>query len=186
MAQPLLTFEDVTLVRGLQVVVQEMNLTLEPGQVLCLKGENGAGKTSVLRAAAQLLSPFAGRVTVSPDLTIRYLGHDLALKMDQRPGEILGQDSLESWDLLDLAHVPLAYLSSGQKKRVALAHRCSSGARLWLMDEPFANLDAAQSDRLRQVIDTHVSMGGAALCSVHGEELSGSTLQLRGARAYVI
>ena len=185
MGSALLKFHQVTLVRGLQVVVQDLDMRLEPGQILAIRGENGAGKTSVLRAGAHLLTPFSGQVTWSPHAHVRYLGHDLALKRDQRPQDILDPAALADWALRDLAHVPLAYLSAGQQKRVVLAHRCRPGANLWLMDEPFANLDTGQQHRLREVLQRHSAAGGAALCSVHGDELPGPTLRLAGGRAHV-
>ena len=194
MAAPLLTFSALTLVRGLRVVVQDFDFALYPGGIYTLIGENGAGKTTLLRVGAGLLQPFAGEVRraqgthkgTHKGAQIAYLGHELALKARDRPGDLLNREDLKAWDLHELAQIPIAYLSMGQKKRVALALRCQSQAKLWLFDEPLANLDAQQREWMLMRLAAHGERGGGVIFSAHSPvPTHWPTLTLAGGRVHV-
>ncbi len=180
MNAPLASFDAVTLVRGDRVLVQDFSWSLEAGQIWALRGENGAGKTSLLRAAAGLLSPFMGQIKTTQSLS--FLGHELALKSHDMPKDYLSSELLEDWGLSPLAELPLGALSAGQRKRVALARACQPLAKLWLLDEPFANLDADQARALEQRLQAHGGQGGSILFSTHEARGLGQDLTIAGAR----
>lgn len=186
MADALLTVTHLTLARGLRVLIQDANFSIEPGQAWALRGGNGTGKTTLMRALAGLTKPFAGEIKrTSETRSLTYLGHELALKPTDTAQDLLPKSALEAWDLVQIAVLPLAYLSAGQRKRVALAQRCLPEAALWLFDEPLANLDATYADLARQALAAHVARGGAALWSVHAKQWPGPSLELHAGRVQV-
>ena len=177
--------------RGDRHVLRGVSLQLRPGEVLQLLWPNGVGKTSLLRAIAGLLPYEAGTVQWQGKPTqqsqqqwcrdIAYLGHDLSLKGDLTVLENLryALGLRRSWDG-ELAHSTLKRLgiaeyadqlarrlSAGQQRRVALARLMLWDARLWLLDEPAANLDAAGHTQVLDVIGQHVAGGGLVLLSTH-------------------
>ncbi|MEL7186994.1 MAG: cytochrome c biogenesis heme-transporting ATPase CcmA, partial [Pseudomonadota bacterium] len=154
----------LTLIRGERCLFEDLSFALNPGELLLLEGQNGSGKTSLLRAMAGLLSLESGDVRWNdvPVLEQRqdyhaetvWLGHRSGLKSDLTMLENLrfeaclrpqsGKDSDEVFDRLGIRHLrklPVRSLSAGQQRRVALARLLLADVPLWLMDEPFTNLD---------------------------------------------
>jgi len=193
-AAPLLAFQDVACVRGGRLLFKGVDLTLEPGAALIVAGPNGAGKSSLLRLAAGLLRPFAGRVTRGAALALS----DDAAALDER---LTLRRALAFWAALDgapvepgmeamgiahLAAVPVRMLSTGQRKRATLARVIASGAPLWLLDEPANGLDGESRLLLAGAIAAHRSRGGAVLAASH-QPLpidDAATMRLEGAWAH--
>lgn len=174
----LLRLSGVTCVRSGRVLAQGVNLALEPGALLWLTGPNGVGKSSLIRVAAGLLRPFAGVVerravmalcdenpALDRALTVRAALAFWA-RMDGVPGRAVDA-ALEAMDLSTLADVPVRILSTGQRRRAAMARVVASGAPLWLLDEPANGLDQAAQARLEQVIADHRAGGGVVLLASH-------------------
>lgn len=172
----LLVLEEVACLRGGRLLFEGMNLRLAAGEARCVTGPNGTGKSSLLRIAAGLLDPAAGKVQAAPAA----LADDtLALDREQSLGAALrfwaGLDgtepalakALEAFGLERLEEVPVRMLSAGQARRARLARVQASGARLWLLDEPLNGLDAPGSAQLGQAIAAHRSSGGAVLAASH-------------------
>ena len=179
----LLQLDAVACRRGGRLLFERLSLSLEAGEAALVTGPNGAGKSSLLRLAAGLLRPAAGKVDRAetaladehPALDERQrLGDALAFWVDDpRPG-------IEAMGLSHLVEVPVRLLSAGQRKRAALARVIAGAAPLWLLDEPGNGLDADGLDRLRAAMAGHRANGGAILAASH------QPLGLEGARPVVL
>jgi heme exporter protein A len=173
----LLSFEGVTLRRGGRLLFERLELSLSPGARLQLTGPNGSGKSSLIRLAAGLLHANSGRVQrcAPAALSDDALALDRELPLGRALGlwtrlsgtsERLGA-AVHALGLEGLSEVPVRLLSSGQCKRASLARVAASGAPLWLLDEPLNGLDREGAERLHQLLETHVSSGGAVLAASH-------------------
>jgi heme exporter protein A len=194
-------------VRGSRRLFRDLSFRLEAHQALRVRGENGAGKTSLLRIVAGLSPAESGSVTwnhrniraLGEDYLrdLLFLGHSNGLKDDLAPVENLryalalagiGADepalraALAEQGLAAVADLPLKLLSQGQKRRVALARLPFSAQKpLWILDEPFMALDAASVERLTKMIAEQLQRGGMVMFTTHQEvELRGTarTLEL--------
>jgi heme exporter protein A len=188
-------------------VLKGVSLALRPGELLQVAGPNGTGKTTLLRVACGLLRPEQGRVTWcgQPITGIRpryqsalvYAAHEPALKGDLTPLENLRylvgmkrsvptaelEAALERTGVAACAQLPVRVLSAGQRRRVALARVLAMRSPLWMLDEPFTNLDAAGSALVTDLLREHVSAAGMALVVAHHDiALSGTLrrLELQG------
>lgn len=181
--------------RGERRLFSDLNVKVEPGTLLAVVGENGSGKTSLLRIFSSLLPPEEGSVLwdgqdihqlkelYSGQLT--YIGHLNGIKDDLTPLENLmsvmtltgeacsrteAQEALEAIGLKrPIHHLPSKVLSQGQKRRVTLARLWLSTRPLWLLDEPFTSLDAASTGVVTQRLLAHVQRGGLAVLVTHQE-----------------
>lgn len=175
----LLAFRDVACIRGGRVLFEALTIMLQPGEAVLVSGPNGAGKSSLLRIAAGLLRPAAGKVERA-DAALA--DEHLALDERQRLGPALAfwvadpAPGIAAMGLGALAAVPVRMLSAGQRKRAALARVVASGAPLWLLDEPANGLDADGLARLDAAMAAHRAGGGAILAASH------QPLGLAGAR----
>ncbi|MEG3084460.1 heme ABC exporter ATP-binding protein CcmA [Sphingomonas sp. PB2P12] len=175
-----LVFDSVACVRGGRAVFADVSFALAPGDVAVVTGPNGIGKSSLIRIAAGLLAPSDG--TVSCDAGVALLTEATALDADQTLGA-----ALQFWSMLDaapdpagrvawaigaldlaaLSDIPVRLLSTGQRRRAALARVAASGAPVWLLDEPANGLDAGSVARLRALLAEHSARGGIALIATH-------------------
>ncbi|WP_419816680.1 heme ABC exporter ATP-binding protein CcmA [Glacieibacterium sp.] len=171
---------DLACVRGGRTVFSGVSIHVRPGEALQVEGRNGAGKSSLLRILAGLLAPAGG--ILANGFTCAWLGAEATLKAGRSlRSELLywasldnqGPDSVDSalaaFDLAPLADLPVEILSSGQRRRAALARVHASAARLWLLDEPAVGLDTASLHRLAQAVHIHRSTGGAVIVATHGD-----------------
>ena len=171
---PLLVFDRVAAVRGGRVLFAGMDIRLMPGEAMVVVGPNGAGKSSFLRVAAGLLRPAEGKVERG---RTALADESLALEPRRTLAEALGfwakldgadpAPAMAAMGLTRLAQVPVRMLSTGQRKRAALARVIASGAPLWLLDEPANGLDADAQQRLTDAMAAHRATGGAILAATH-------------------
>jgi heme exporter protein A len=174
-AVPVLALHDVACIRGGRLLFEMLSLTLAPGEAALATGPNGAGKSSLLRLAGGLLRAAAGKVARSGGAALadEGLALDPRLTLGQALGfwaRLDGRDAapaIEAMGLTRLAAVPVRMLSTGQRKRAALARVVASGASLWLLDEPANGLDAEGLERLAAAMAAHRSAGGAILAASH-------------------
>lgn len=169
-----LRLDGVSCVRGGRLLFEGLDLRLGPGAAAVVTGPNGAGKSSLLRLAAGLLSPAAGtlaadraaladeNLALDPRLTL-----DRALAFWARLDRVSARPGIEAMGLVPLCEVPVRMLSTGQRRRAALARVVSSGAPLWLLDEPANGLDEEGQDRLQAAMTAHRGAGGAILAASH-------------------
>jgi heme exporter protein A len=178
--------------RGNKPLFADVSFELKAGQALHLEGDNGVGKTSLLRIVCGLSPADAGEVcwhdkTIQQNATafrssLFYLGHGLSLKEELTALENLMSDAavsgrtlsqqqalvaLARMGLRGREHLPLRVMSQGQKRRTALARLLASQAPLWVLDEPFVALDVKAVDGLRGLLAEHVSNGGMVLFTSH-------------------
>ena len=175
-----MTFRSVTCARGGRTLFEELSFAIEPGGAAVVIGPNGVGKSSLIRVAAGLLAPVAGGVEGPAARAL--MAEASALDSDRRLGDALRfwaalDDSgdphgrvaraIEATQLSPLAEVPVRLLSTGQRRRAALARVVASGAPVWLLDEPANGLDDASVGTLESLIAGHRAAGGIALITTH-------------------
>ena len=169
-----LSAADLACRRGDRLLFAQLSFALEGGQALQLAGSNGIGKSSLIRILAGLLSPFAG--SVSRLGTIALLDERPALDPHLPLGRALGfwqgidgpaDNEAARLGLTDLMDVPVRYLSTGQKKRAALARLIGQKAPVWLLDEPLNGLDTRGVALVEELAAEHCRAGGIAVIASH-------------------
>ena len=192
----LLQCADVALVRGDRCLLSQLSWQVNGGELWQIKGDNGAGKTSLMRAVAGLApQSIEGRVQVPEGFL--FLGHKTGVKSDFTALENLrlqlgdtqhyrDQALRKALDQVGLGdyHNEYAYrLSAGQQRRIALARLFLTETSLWLLDEPLTAIDVSGVALIEACIDRQVRSGGSVIYTSHQPlklELSVSTLHLRG------
>ena len=197
-----LVVKSLTCERGYRELFNDLNFELLPGEILHIKGENGAGKTSLLRIIAGLALPVSGQISFAGydcrkyrseyNEQLAFMGHKLGIKLELTPIENiqsycnLGNVCTEQEIIDVLAKVGLYgfeemycnQLSAGQKRRVALAQALLSKTKLWILDEPFTSLDVIGVEFFLKIIQQHVEQGGMVLLTTHQEvNLSNCTIK---------
>jgi heme exporter protein A len=187
---PLLEARALVFARNDEPVFGPLDFSLRGGEVVLVEGDNGAGKSTLLRVLGGLLAPTGGEIRLAGEpLTLARLspqvalmGHQSGLKLELtaaenlrfsagllglRPG-ISPTTALAGVGLDGYDDVPVRRLSAGQRKRVALARVLLAPVGLWLLDEPYANLDLEGIRLVNRLLETHAARGGAALITSHG------------------
>lgn len=174
-------------VRGGREVFAGLDFQAAAGEALAVVGRNGSGKTSLLRLIAGLLVPAGGTIALDggdAELTIpeqcHYLGHRDALKPALSVAENLlfwadflggersdAQASLVTVGLDHATHLPAAFLSAGQRRRLSLARLLTVRRPVWLLDEPTTALDTAGQDMFCGLMREHLGRGGLIVAATH-------------------
>ena len=180
----------LTLFRGDRCLFEDVSFALDPGQLLLLEGPNGSGKTSLLKAIVGMLELESGMVNWDggPVLgqrqsfhgSLAWMAHRVGFKADLTLVENLRfeaalrpqvavdiEDFLERVDVARLKRLPLRSLSAGQQRRVALARMLLANVPLWLMDEPYTNLDRDGTSLVAGVVNEHLAGGGLCVMAAH-------------------
>ena len=172
-----LAFDAVTGARGGRTLFEGLSFALAAGDAALVTGPNGAGKSSLVRIAGGLLAPAEGAVKREGGLALLAEAHaldpelPLALALnfwaalDERRGAVAG--ALAGLGLDQLADVPVRMLSTGQRRRAAMARVVASGAPIWLLDEPANGLDEVAVGTLEALIADHRKAGGIVLVATH-------------------
>jgi heme exporter protein A len=187
-----LAASELECVRGDRMLFSGLSFAVAAGAGLLVQGANGAGKTSLLRIAVGLSPPARGDVTwhgrpirslgAAYRREVLYCGHPNALKDDltavenvraaaalagRSIGDQAARGALAQVGVDAAADLPVRSLSQGQKRRTALARLALDGAKLWVLDEPLAALDAGGAEWLAGRVDAHLAAGGMALVTSH-------------------
>lgn len=178
--------------RGDHRLFSDLSFVLHPGQLMQVQGENGRGKTTLLRTLCGFLQPDAGEINWNGEAAhelgeaylaeVLYLGHLNAIKDElsglenlqitsSLSGRVLGErealDALRRMGLRGRERLPCKVLSQGQRRRVALARMLVSEAKFWVLDEPLAALDVAAVALIQDVIGAHLAKGGMVMFTTH-------------------
>lgn len=172
--QARLAAKDLACRRGERLLFSGLSLALGPGEALHVTGANGIGKSSLLRILAGLLRPFAGKVERSGMVGIvnekpaldDHLPLGTALAFWQRI-DGAADNELVRLGLGTLRDVPVRFLSTGQRKRAAIARLIGQSAPVWLLDEPLNGLDREAVALVEQVVAEHCREGGIAVIASH-------------------
>jgi len=207
-AQNTLSWQSLALWRGDRCLQVDLQGSLSAGQAITLRGPNGCGKTTLIRTLCGLSETTEGDVLWNGETmrsqrplfnaALAYGGHragskdDLTARENLRfAAQLAGSDGeldtlIPALALSQCADLPVGSLSAGQRRRVTLARVLGSGKPLWVLDEPFTNLDSAGRDWLAQRFNLHLETGGMLLLAAHQDtgidpareqviELSGET-----------
>lgn len=186
---PILAVARLRFDRNDECVFGPLDFVVHAGEALLVTGGNGAGKTTLLRVLAGLLRAAAGEMhwlgqscDSLPADGVAFVGHHAGHKADLgaldnlrftlglrgwRPGAS-AVAALASVGLAGYEDIPAGRLSAGQRKRLSLARLLLSPAALWLLDEPYANLDRDGMALVDRLLASHLDEGGSALITTHG------------------
>jgi len=186
----LLETRELGFYRQNEPIFDALNFRLRSGELGLIEGDNGSGKTTLMRILAGLLHVDEGELYWRGQPLQRehcvgevlFLGHQLGLKADLSPSENLQvavgvhgnragttiSAALAAVGLSGYDDEPVRRLSAGQKKRAALARLVLLPATLWLLDEPYANLDRTGIALVNRLLEEHLARNGAALVTSHG------------------
>ena len=186
----MLSAKNLTLIRGERCLFKGLEFALGQGELLLLEGQNGSGKTSLMRAIAGMLTLETGEVLWN-DVPVTqqrqefhgalvWLAHRTGLKGDltlvenlRFEGALRRQANVDPTAVFDrlgisrLRRLPLRALSAGQQRRVALARMLMADVPLWLMDEPFTNLDREGRQLVMELTEEHLGRGGMCVMAAH-------------------
>ena len=191
-----LTVKNLSCWRNEQALFSGLSLSLSPKNIIFLQGENGSGKTSLLRILCGFRLPDEGEIrwgdkSISsiPEYfeNISYVGHKNGIKDELTVEENLNlmrsmatasnvktEDVLKKIGLFQRSDVLARQLSAGQKRKLALARLMMTENSFWVLDEPFTSLDTATVKFFEQLIKQHITRGGMLILTSHHEiDLSG-------------
>jgi heme exporter protein A len=188
----MLRAQGISCQRGERALFTGLDLHVGAGEWLHVRGENGVGKTSLLRILAGLSQATAGDIlwdqrsilkdSESYRQNLLFLGHKEAVKEDLTAYENLqlsaaldhidlteedALSALRRFGLRGREDLPVRFLSAGQKRRVLLARLLTRKAKLWILDEPFNALDVKAVEMLSGLIAEHVGAGGMVIMTSH-------------------
>lgn len=174
-----------------RVLFEQLSFSVSPGQLLHIKGENGAGKTSLLRLLVGLAQPASGEILwkntpinkdrQSFNKDLLYLGHKVGVSHSLTASENMsfwcqqqnvptpkdGYGLLAKLGLVGLEEQLTGHLSAGQQRRVALTRLWLKEATLWVLDEPFTALDVKGIELLKQKLEEHIDNNGMVIMTSH-------------------
>jgi heme exporter protein A len=188
----MLEISNLACVRGDHQLFSGLNFSLGAGELMQVQGENGSGKTSLLRTLCGFMLPHTGEIRwCGQDVhklgeefyaKMIYLGHLNAIKDELNAlenlcisaglagyvvNEIEALAALRRMGLRRREHLPVKVLSQGQRRRVALSRLLVTDASLWILDEPLTALDVGAVGLMQELIGEHLSKGGMVIFTTH-------------------
>jgi heme exporter protein A len=185
----MLEVKNITYERDELPLIRNLSFSVQSGSLLIIKGENGQGKTTLLKLLAGILFPHTGEVcwanqsiTQDPDSfykIINYIGHKSAVALPLTPEENLYfasrayttkgsiPEALSAVNLLHKLKTPASFLSAGQVRRIALAKLFLLDTSVWILDEPYTALDVRGVAWLQAHIEQHLQNNGIVIMTSH-------------------
>lgn len=184
-----LTLMNVSSQRGKRLLFEGVSSSIASGEQLQVQGPNGSGKSTLLATIVGLLSPTSGDITVvdcgvtrrllpgdvvycghlnglNPNMTVlEQIEFHRILMCFEKPVDI--QDLLNVWGLLDHQHHLVNALSAGLKQRLSLMRLSLSSAKIWVLDEPYSNLDHSGKALLGSFVANHLAREGLIVVATH-------------------
>lgn len=197
----LIQAQDLSFERSGRTIFSSLNLSLEEGQIIFIKGKNGSGKTSLLRCLAGFTPTTSGKILwygnevlpafYSEEPLVAWLGHLDAIK-----GSLTVKENLlffsKIWSVKSntfnkcikklsfekFMNFPASWLSAGEKRRLSLIRLSFCPAKVWILDEPSTFLDSDNREILIDIMNTHLKNKGAIVCATHDSLKISNALEL--------
>ena len=192
MTTPIITLDNVTVAYGHTIALHNVSGNFTSGSLTAVAGPNGAGKSTLLKVLAGIIKPSTGTITLCETCAknLAYLPQTASLQRDF-PMSVLqavctgfwphigsfggitsamkaqARAALAEVGLADLEKRQLATLSGGQFQRLLFARVILQDARIILLDEPFAAVDAETTARLMQILLKWHQEGRTIICVLH-------------------
>ena len=161
-------------------IFSNLSFEIANDSVFKLVGDNGSGKSTLLKILSGIYKNYEGELSCLEVDSVFYSGHKNGLKNNLSVRENIYFDIrlpkisysqinsvLKKLDLIDYSDIQSAYLSEGQKRKINIASFMLSNANLYLLDEPFNNLDSKTTDLVREIFDTKANSGAKIIFSSH-------------------
>jgi len=199
----MLAITDLSFERYFEPVFEPLSFSVGESELVLVTGANGSGKTTLLQLLAGLLTAAEGHISAQQPAL--YAGHKVAIKddlsvlenirfmlqfmgrRDSAPGS--EQELIEAVGLASVAGQHGRTLSAGQRKRCAMARLWFCDEKLWLLDEPYSNLDQDGTALLNNILQQHLQAGGACVMASHGslkpQGIDFKEIELKSARHLV-
>jgi heme exporter protein A len=193
--------QNLSFERSGRIIFSSVNLYLEEGQIIFIKGKNGSGKTSLLRCLAGFTPITSGKILwydnevlpafYSEEPLVAWLGHLDAIK-----GSLTVKDNLlffaKIWSVKlnilnkcikklsfeKFMNFPASWLSAGEKRRLSLLRLSFCPAKVWILDEPSTFLDSDNRETLINIMNAHLKNKGAIVCATHDDLKIPNALEL--------
>jgi len=193
--------QNLSFERSGRIIFSSVNLYLEEGQIIFIKGKNGSGKTSLLRCLAGFTPITTGKILwydnevlpafYSEEPLVAWLGHLDAIK-----GSLTVKDNLlffaKIWSVKlnilnkcikklsfeKFMNFPASWLSAGEKRRLSLLRLSFCPAKVWILDEPSTFLDSDNRETLINIMNAHLKNKGAIVCATHDDLKIPNALEL--------
>ena len=197
----LIQAQDLSFERSGRIIFSSLNISLEEGQIIFIKGKNGSGKTSLLRCLAGFTPTTSGKILwygnevlpafYSEEPLVAWLGHLDAIK-----GSLTVKENLlffsKIWSVKSntfnkcikklsfekFMNFPASWLSAGEKRRLSLLRLSFCPAKVWILDEPSTFLDSDNREILINIMNTHLKNKGAIVCATHDDLKIPNALEL--------
>ena len=196
MISSLISLENISLVRQDKEIINNYSLQIDQKQKYNIYGENGSGKTSLLKIIAGITEPTGGKIYSNPSFDMNkdifYIGHKYGLKNELTVYQNLEyalnfannddhssiESELEEYSMKKYINTQVRYLSHGQKKIISLIQLTLISNKLWLLDEPFTGLDKVKIDLLLSKMDKHISNMGSIIITSHNAKENFDNIKL--------
>ena len=192
----MLTIQDLSYAYSDRFLFKNLSFHLNPGEVIKISGANGSGKTTLIKILTGILKNYKGKISLKSEEEkphknlsdeIFYMGHKNALKENLTVQENLQHDFrllnsnkneldiyLEKLNLNEFLFTRVSELSEGQKRKLILACCLASNSSIYLLDEPFINLDADSQEIIMEAMDSKIHNGAAVIFTSHDQNIKNS------------